>query len=124
MGKQGSGALNKQIISAAAVPSVEGDADPIPVRVHPVARDLAPKFLDGCRANLARILSDFEQVDLDAVYRMGHQMKGAGGSYGFQEITRFGAAIEQAAKAEDRVQLRGLVEQLADYLRRVKPVYE
>ncbi len=51
-------------------------------------------------------------------------MKGAGGGYGFDPITDYGAALEQAALEEDAVRIERAVAALADYLARVEPVFD
>ncbi len=51
-------------------------------------------------------------------------MKGAGGGYGFDPITDFGAALEQAALREDVVTIEHTLAGLADYLARVEPVFD
>ena len=44
-----------------------------------------------------------------------------GGSYGFDEITRIGRAIEEDSMRGDAQGVIGLVAQLEDYLSRVQP---
>ena len=38
---------------------------------------------------------------MEVVQSLGHGMKGAGGSWGFQRITDIGAALEQMAESAD-----------------------
>jgi HPt (histidine-containing phosphotransfer) domain-containing protein len=51
---------------------------------------------------------------------LGHGMRGAGGSYGFQAITDIGAALEQAAENADTDASRKWVGELSRYLDRVE----
>ena len=53
---------------------------------------------------------------------IGHSMKGAGGGYGFDEITTLGAQIEDAALAHDVSQIEKSTDLLEDYLGRVQPI--
>ena len=50
-------------------------------------------------------------------------MKGAGGGYGFDEITNLGAAIERAALAGDAGAVEAATAALEDYLARVDIVH-
>ncbi len=50
-------------------------------------------------------------------------MKGDGGGYGFDRITDIGAAMERAAKLEDRATIEQQILQLEDFLKRVAVVY-
>jgi len=44
-------------------------------------------------------LKEFEkQQDLKSVRMMGHKISGTGGSFGFSEVSKMGAAIELAAR--------------------------
>ena len=46
----------------------------------------------------------------------GHNMKGTAASYGFPDLTRLGAAIEQAARASDLQQLGAYVDEMERYV--------
>jgi len=54
---------------------------------------------------------------------IGHSLGGVGGSYGFEEITRIGRAIEERSMRGDVAGIRGLAMQLEDYLARVQPEF-
>ncbi len=47
---------------------------------------------------MCKVLNNF---DYDSLRLLAHQMKGAGGSYGYQMLTEAARAIEEAAKRED-----------------------
>jgi diguanylate cyclase (GGDEF)-like protein len=59
--------------------------------------DLVPGFLDDRRRDVVSIFRRGERGDFEAVRRLGHNMRGSGGGYGFDAITDFGAALELAA---------------------------
>jgi HPt (histidine-containing phosphotransfer) domain-containing protein len=63
-----------------------------------------------------------DRSDFETVESLGHGMKGAGGSYGFQAITDIGAALEQAAQSVDNDASRKWVNELTSYLDRVEVV--
>src|SRR3954465_12408998 len=65
-----------------------------------------------------------DRGDFETVESLGHGMKGAGGSYGFQAITDIGAALEQAAESVDNDASRKWVGELSSYLDRVEGVSE
>ena len=71
------------------------------VVVFPEFRDLVPEFLADVRADLARIRDLAAHGDLDAVRRLCHDIKGAGGGYGLEEISRLAYGLELAAKGGD-----------------------
>jgi HPt (histidine-containing phosphotransfer) domain-containing protein len=59
--------------------------------------------------------------DFSAARAIGHSLAGSGGSYGFEEITRIGRAIEENSRSGDVGSLGRQIAQLEDYLSRVHP---
>src|SRR6185369_12993116 len=96
--------------------------EPIVVRANPKFADLMPEFLQNRRRDVAAMLDALERNDFETVQSLGHDMKGAGGSYGFQAITDIGAALEQAAGNTDTDASRKCVGELSTYLDRVEIV--
>jgi CheY-like chemotaxis protein len=100
-------------------PADRGDA--IHVKVDERLRTLTARFLSNCGRDLARLRSALDGGDLSAARAIGHSLRGTGGSYGFDEITRIGRAIEENSMRGDAKSVGGLVAQLEDYLSRVQP---
>lgn len=109
---------------APANPGAGATLEPIVVRLKSVTRELAPRYLERCRADVARMKTDLDRGNFDALRGTGHMLKGTGGSYGFDEMTQIAAGIESAAGASDRDRLQQLMAQLENYLERVRPEYE
>jgi HPt (histidine-containing phosphotransfer) domain-containing protein len=93
------------------------------VQVSGELRDLIPRFLANRRLDVEQLDAALRRGDLDAVRSIGHTLRGAGGGYGFDEITRLGAEIEARAKVREPG-LSALVRELADYLDGVDVVYD
>jgi PAS domain S-box-containing protein len=94
--------------------------DTILVRANPKFADMIPVFLQNCRQNVIAMLDALDRGDFETVEILGHGMRGAGGSYGFQAITDIGAALEQAAESADTDASRKWVGELSRYLDRVE----
>ena len=90
------------------------------VRANPKIADLMPVFLRNCRQNVVAMLDALDRGDFETVEILGHGMRGAGGSYGFQAITEIGAALEQVAESADSDASRKWVGELSGYLDRVE----
>jgi signal transduction histidine kinase/post-segregation antitoxin (ccd killing protein)/HPt (histidine-containing phosphotransfer) domain-containing protein len=90
------------------------------VRANPKIADLIPVFLQNCRQNVVTMLHALDRGDFETVELLGHGMRGAGGSYGFQAITDIGAALEQVAESADTDASRKWVGELSRYLDRVE----
>lgn len=74
--------------------------------------------------HVASVVTDLEQAfarnDLTAVYRLGHSLKGVGGSVGYPEISALGERVEETARAGQGVEARQLADTLARWLSLVR----
>jgi len=95
----------------------------IVVTVDADIEDLIPVFLEGRREDIKALVEALEKGDYDTVLVLGHNMKGAGGSYGFDVITELGQELEQSAKEQNAENVGRLVKELSTYLDRVEVVY-
>ena len=93
---------------------VEIDRELMPV----VPEYLENRFLD-C-AEIERLLAS---GGMEHIQIMGHRMKGSGGSFGFDEISAIGEALESAAQVPDAEGVRTAVGRLETYLARVSVTY-
>lgn len=94
----------------------------VSVEVAGELRDLIPRFLANRRLEVGELRAAVARGDLEAARRIGHTLKGVGGGYGFDEISRLGTAIEAAARGGGR-DLPALADELAEYLDRVEITY-
>ena len=86
--------------------------------------DLIPMFLENRQTELETLRAALASSDLEQVRRIGHRMKGVGNSYGFAPISDLGKMIEDCAKANDAAGIGARLAEYADYLEKVKIVYE
>jgi len=100
--------------------SIVSRKDTILVRANPKFADLIPGFLQNRRQDVIAMLDALDRGNFETVESLGHGMKGAGDSYGFQAITDIGAALEQAAESADTDASRKWVGELSRYLDRVE----
>ena len=63
--------------------------------------ELIDEFVVGLAADIESMRKVLEDSDYDGLRRLAHQMKGAGGSYGYPMLTETAKTIEKAAKEED-----------------------
>ncbi len=95
----------------------------IKVVVDPQLREIMPRFLEIRAADVEKMRLFLEKGDLEGMRYVGHSMKGSGEAYGFVEISRLGAAIEQAALGGDSDGAASLIAELDDYLSRLDISY-
>ena len=92
---------------------------PVVVPTHSRLAAQIPMFLLNRRRDVVTMLAALLRGDFELVARLGHSMKGAGASFGFQSITDLGASIETEAASADTSGLRRWVDRLSTYLDRV-----
>ncbi len=101
---------------------VTGPGAPIIVRPDPDLADLVPAFMEQRRREAEALEDLVERSDLDALRRLGHNLKGSGAPYGFDGLSRLGGELEHAAKSGDMDAVRRIATALADYVQRVEIV--
>jgi HPt (histidine-containing phosphotransfer) domain-containing protein len=94
------------------------------VHIDPEIADLIPGFLENRKKDTESIGEALAQGDFETIRILGHSMKGAGGSYGFDAITDIGKSLEQDALAKNSEEIKRSVQELSAYLDRVEVTYE
>ena len=97
--------------------------DTIIVEVNSEVQSIVPEFLENRKKDCLLINSLLDGNSFSEIRTLGHRMKGAGGSFGFDDISEIGEVIEKAALAADKETISSSVLQLSDYLERVVVVY-
>lgn len=92
----------------------------IVVRVDAEIADMVPLFLANRRRDVELLREAIARGDDEAVRRTGHILKGVGGGYGFPGISKIGERIECAALDREPAALGMAVDELADFLARVR----
>jgi HPt (histidine-containing phosphotransfer) domain-containing protein len=94
------------------------------IHVDPELRELIPDFMKNRHRDVTSLGDALATQDFDALYRLGHTLKGVGGGFGFDGISSIGAAIERAALAKRLDELVQRVEALRSYLENVELVFD
>ena len=93
------------------------------VEIDEDLEDLIPGFLGNRRKDITALKTALAEANFDAAREIGHALKGAGGGYGFHAISETGRAIEDAGRTHDPARLKAGIEDLADFLARVRAVF-
>jgi HPt (histidine-containing phosphotransfer) domain-containing protein len=86
--------------------------------------DLIPVFMSNRKKEVDILSAAVKSGDFEQLRQLGHRMKGVGNSYGFAPVSEMGKRIEDAARTSDTATSGAIVAEYADYLARVKIVYE
>ena len=81
--------------------------------------DLVPDFLLKRKKDVEEIAKRLVRQDmrsLEEIGKLGHSMKGSGGSDGFDQVSKIGKAICDAVKENDRKTIETLNKALSEYL--------
>jgi len=82
--------------------------------------EMQEMYISHTSKELAKIQEDLENRALDSLRTFGHNIKGSGGMYGFDEVTHLGTEIEASAKAKDRDKIKSLLTELSTFLKSKK----
>lgn len=78
-------------------------------------------FVEEMPDRVAAIERAFEAANWDIVQRLAHQMKGAAGSYGFDQVTPYAWRLELAARARnDHFELRNAFDEFVGVCQRIR----
>jgi CheY-like chemotaxis protein len=104
-------------------PKLQGASDPL-VRT---SRDMEPRmdaFMKAAR-NFCKLVSEsLLKDDMKPILKQSHNMKGAGGSYGFDRLSEIAREIEAAATRGDKLAIAEQLSFFEEYIDRVKIEYE
>lgn len=84
----------------------------------PDFHELLHLFIESLNEQRADIRSVFENRQWDDLARIAHQLKGAGGGYGFPGLTEKAASLEVAACEENETEVGSILEELFAYIDR------
>ena len=79
--------------------------------------EMQEMYINHTFKELNVIKEDIESTTYDSLRTFGHNIKGSGGMYGFNEITEIGANIESAAKDSDIDKIKSNLETLEIFLK-------
>ena len=74
--------------------------------------EMQEMYINHTSKELVSIMEDLETKSFDSLRTFGHNIKGSGGMYGFNEVTEIGAVIEAAAKDEDMALIKSKLKDL------------
>ena len=94
------------------------------VKVDPDLEDLIPIYIETKRKDILNLREALESGDYEKIRLLGHSMKGSGGGYGLDEISRIGRSIEEAVKEKEDDVIKAQVNNLESYIENLEVIYE
>ena len=79
---------------------------------EPDLRDIVGEFVDRLDNRIAQFREAFEQSDWNRLVTLAHQLKGAGGSYGYPDLSNLAATMERAFRTRAADQFAAWMKQL------------
>ena len=79
--------------------------------------EMQEMYINHTFKELNSIKENIDSTTFDSLRTFGHNIKGSGGMYGFNEITEVGATIESAAKEENMDQIKSKLDTLETLLK-------
>ena len=79
--------------------------------------EMQEMYINHTSKELMNIKENLDSAAFDSLRTFGHNLKGSGGMYGFNEITSKGAAIESAAMNENLEDIKSHLDALEVFLK-------
>jgi PAS domain S-box-containing protein len=110
---------------AAPPATVRGETGATPIRStlgdQPRMKPIIADFVGGLPEEVELMAGHLRRNDLEALRRLVHQLRGAGGGYGFDAISERAADAEESIRASDNLEkITNQVNVLIDIIRRVE----
>ena len=93
------------------------------VEIDQELMQIIPDYLESRRSDCAEVERLLALGDMASIQTLAHRMKGSGGSFGFDEISTIGEALERASQLSDVEEIKSAVGRLARYLAGVSVTY-
>lgn len=77
-------------------------------------REIVEEFVDGLAERLDDLCKSYETGDWDRLRTIAHQLKGAGGSYGYPQLSDLGRQMETDFIARQGDQFENFAQQLRE----------
>ena len=78
--------------------------------------EMQEMYINHTSKDLEKIKTQLNLDSIDSIRTFGHNIKGSGGMYGFNEVTELGLLIETAAKEGNLDSIKSNLEVLEDFL--------
>jgi HPt (histidine-containing phosphotransfer) domain-containing protein len=80
----------------------------------PDLRDVVEEFIQGLGGRIEELRTAYAQLDWERLRTLAHQLKGAGGSYGYPPISQLAAQMECAFRSHCADQFNAWMRQLEE----------
>ncbi len=79
-------------------------------------QDLLEYFVTALPERRMQLLAGMEEGDLYSMKSVAHQLKGAGGGYGYPGLTERSEHLEKVCRAEKHAEIPGALQTLVSYI--------
>jgi len=87
-------------------------------------RELIPFFFEDTQNDIKSIRLSLSKNNYEDIARIGHSLKGTGGSYGFHFLTDAGAALEREEKNKNKDAIQEWLYMITHYLDKVNVLFK
>jgi PAS domain S-box-containing protein len=95
--------------------------EPIIIEVDPIIRPYADQYIIDTLKLMDEIRALHKAGGIEEIRERAHRVKGEGGTYGFDEVSRIGKLMQEACEG-DGADIPALADAISEYLGRVKVV--
>jgi PAS domain S-box-containing protein len=96
------------------------EMEAIIIEVDPIIKPYAKQYVVDTLGMLDEIRRLHSDGDISAIRNLAHRLKGEGGTYGFDEVSRLGKLMQDACDRDAESEILDLTDQLTRYFHRVE----
>jgi HPt (histidine-containing phosphotransfer) domain-containing protein len=76
--------------------------------------DIVAAFVDGLAGRITELRQAYDRLDWDQLTILAHRLKGAGGSYGYPDLSTLGATMERSFRTQSADHFSTWIKQLEE----------
>lgn len=85
---------------------------------------LIPKYLKNREDEIEKLKQLLKEKEYEEISYIGHSLKGSGGGYGFDFLTKVGKKLQDNAELKNANELKTLIENYELYLNNLEIIYQ
>tara|TARA_Y100000590_G_scaffold470750_1_gene669263 strand:+ start:31917 stop:32249 length:333 start_codon:yes stop_codon:yes gene_type:complete len=99
-------------------------SDKIIVKIDSDLEEIIPMFIDNRHKDLKELDEHLVSNDIQSIEVIAHKLAGNAGSYGFMDLSKVGASLEEACKEKNQEDIKKYILEYKDFMKNLEVVFE
>ncbi len=94
------------------------------VKIDSDLKEIVPMFIDNRHKDLSELDECLSNKNIQSIEVIAHKLAGNAGSYGFMDLGKIGASLEDACKANDLENIKKFILEYKDFMSKLEVEYK